>query len=177
MTKTLKIASAQCRTLDTTADTLNQLEAKVKEAASAGVDLILFPEAYFGGYPRGATFGVTSGGHDPRGYEQYLKYYPGAVDLGDTPQGADEDWVHRRLPVGSRRWHTRRIGKNRSRKRSIHRHWSYRKIRWDSLLFSCLRSSNGRNCCQTTQGHANGERAAGLGTGPPTHAACSRYHY
>lgn len=102
MAKTLKIASAQCRTLDTTADTLNQLEAKVQEAARAGIDLILFPEAYFGGYPRGATFGVRSGGHDPQGYEQYLKYYQGAVDLGDTPQGADGDWINRRLPVGNK---------------------------------------------------------------------------
>jgi nitrilase len=102
MTKTLKIASAQCRTLDTTADTLKQLEAKVYEAARAGVDLILFPEAYFGGYPRGATFGVKIGERGLEGYEQYLKYFQGAVDLGDTPQGGGDDWIRRRLPTGDK---------------------------------------------------------------------------
>jgi predicted amidohydrolase len=50
------------------------LEAKVKEAASTGVDLILFPEAYFSRYLHGTTFGVTSSGHDLQGYKQYLKY-------------------------------------------------------------------------------------------------------
>lgn len=99
MPKILKVASAQCRTLDTNANTLKQLEAKVKEAAAQGVDLILFPEVYLGGYPRFATFGAKIGQRTPDGYQQYLTYFQGAIDLGDTPQGADDDWIHRRLPT------------------------------------------------------------------------------
>ncbi|KAL7920121.1 nitrilase [Trichoderma austrokoningii] len=99
MPKILKVAAAQCRTLDTNANTLKQLEAKVKEAAAQGVDLILFPEVYLGGYPRFATFGAQIGQRTPDGYQQYLTYFQGAIDLGDTPQGADDDWIHRRLPT------------------------------------------------------------------------------
>ncbi|EHK47735.1 nitrilase [Trichoderma atroviride IMI 206040] len=99
MPKILKVAAAQCRTLDTNANTLKQLEAKVKEAATLGVDLILFPEVYLGGYPRFATFGAKIGQRTPDGYQQYLTYFQGAIDLGDTPQGADDDWIHRRLPI------------------------------------------------------------------------------
>ncbi|RFU25049.1 hypothetical protein B7463_g11283, partial [Scytalidium lignicola] len=86
MPKVHKIAAAQCCTLDTTANTLKQLEDKVIEAAAAGIDLILFPEVYLGGYPRNATFGA----------------YIGAVDLSDTPEGADDDWVQRRLATGGK---------------------------------------------------------------------------
>ncbi|UKZ71152.1 uncharacterized protein TrAtP1_012114 [Trichoderma atroviride] len=99
MPKILKVAAAQCRTLDTNANTLKQLEAKVKEAATLGVDLILFPEVYLGGYPRFATFGTKIGQRTPDGYQQYLTYFQGAIDLGDTPQGADDDWIHWRLPI------------------------------------------------------------------------------
>ncbi|KAH8806141.1 carbon-nitrogen hydrolase [Xylogone sp. PMI_703] len=102
MPKVLRVAAAQCRTLDSTASTLKQLEDKVKDAASNGVDLILFPEVYLGGYSRSATFGAYIGERTAHGYEQYLRYFNGAVDLGDTPEGADDDWVHRRLSVGDK---------------------------------------------------------------------------
>ncbi|KAF2102986.1 carbon-nitrogen hydrolase [Rhizodiscina lignyota] len=99
MPKILKLAAAQCRTLSTTAETLAQLEAKTKEAASTGVDLILFPEVYLGGYPKSASFGAVVGERTTDGYTQYLKYCQGAVDLGDTPIGDVDAWVDRKLAV------------------------------------------------------------------------------
>ncbi|KAH8892893.1 carbon-nitrogen hydrolase [Thozetella sp. PMI_491] len=105
MAQTIRVAAAQCRTLDNTESTLKQLEAKAVEAARESVHLVLFPEVYLGGYPRSATFGAKIGERTAEGYPQYLKYYQGAIDLGDTPQGAEEAWVERRLPTndGGRR--------------------------------------------------------------------------
>lgn len=99
MSSTLRLAVSQSHTLATTPLTLAELSRTAHQAASSHVDLILFPEAYIGGYPRGATFGAAVGARRDEGKNQFLKYWKDAVDLGDTPEGAGEAWVARKLEL------------------------------------------------------------------------------
>ncbi len=55
--------------------------AAVDEAHAAGARLLVFPEAFLGGYPKGASFGAPVGLRKPEGREAFLRYHAGAIDL------------------------------------------------------------------------------------------------
>jgi len=52
-----------------------------REAGDAGAGLILFPEAYVGGYPWGLAFGTAVGGRSPAGRRTWERYWAAAVDV------------------------------------------------------------------------------------------------
>ncbi|XP_021720535.1 bifunctional nitrilase/nitrile hydratase NIT4A [Chenopodium quinoa] len=61
--------------------TLEKAERLLAEAASYGAQLVVFPEAFIGGYPRGSNFGVTIGNRTAKGREEFRKYHASAIDV------------------------------------------------------------------------------------------------
>ena len=51
----------------------------IAEAGAAGARLAVFPEAFIGGYPKGARFGAPIGLRLPEGREAYARYFAAAV--------------------------------------------------------------------------------------------------
>lgn len=53
----------------------------IRKAAGGGARLVVFPEAFLGGYPKGASFGTPVGMRKPQGREDYHAYHAAAIDL------------------------------------------------------------------------------------------------
>lgn len=64
-----------------TEKTLNKVRALTVDAAHTGAKVILFPEAFVGGYPRGANFGAVLGSRTPEGRDQFRMYHAAAIDV------------------------------------------------------------------------------------------------
>src|SRR5271155_1364113 len=60
---------------------LEKMRNLVAEAASMGAQLILFPEAFVSGYPRGLDFGARVGSRTPEGREMFRRYWESSVDV------------------------------------------------------------------------------------------------
>ncbi|KAI0112790.1 carbon-nitrogen hydrolase [Hypoxylon sp. NC0597] len=96
----IRLATASPGTQATTRETLIQLQDIASRAAANRADILLLPEAYLGGYPRGSDFGCKVGSRTAEGREDYLRYFKSAIDLGDTVgdgAGAGEAWIKRQL--------------------------------------------------------------------------------
>src|SRR5215813_9226719 len=53
----------------------------IAEAAGSGARLILLPEAFLGGYPRGLSFGTVVGSRSGEGRDLYARYHEGALEV------------------------------------------------------------------------------------------------
>lgn len=62
---------------------LEKIETIVAEQAIAGVELLLFPESYLPGYPRGFDFGAVVGKRTKAGRQVWQAYWENSIELGD----------------------------------------------------------------------------------------------
>jgi nitrilase len=63
------------------AATMERVERMCSQAALDGAQLIVFPEALLGGYPKGLDFGAVVGSRSDRGRELFRQYFAAAVDV------------------------------------------------------------------------------------------------
>jgi nitrilase len=61
--------------------TLEKVRALTADAANQQAQLVVFPEAFISGYPRGLSFGAVVGDRSAEGREQYRCYWESAVDI------------------------------------------------------------------------------------------------
>jgi nitrilase len=76
-----KVAVAQVSPARDTAATLLKIAAFTAEAAQRGAELVLFPEALIGGYPRGSGFGTVIGSRTDKGRQEFQQYFAQSISL------------------------------------------------------------------------------------------------
>ena len=76
-----RAAVAQVRAAATTSEAILRVAEFAAEARVQGAELVVFPEALLGGYPRGAAFGAVVGGRSAEGRDEFLAYSRNAVTL------------------------------------------------------------------------------------------------
>jgi nitrilase len=61
--------------------TLDKVRKLTSEAAAQGARLVVFPEAFVSGYPKGLDFGARVGSRTPEGRVMFRRYFESAVDV------------------------------------------------------------------------------------------------
>ncbi len=80
-TGTHRVAVAQVAPAADTDDALATVARIARDAAYAGARLVVFPEAFIGGYPRGESFGAVVGSRTEVGRETFQQYWQQAIDV------------------------------------------------------------------------------------------------
>lgn len=80
--RTVRTAVVQSGTvLYDTPRTLEKMADLASDAARQGAELIVFPEAFVGGYPAGIDFGTRVGSRSEAGREEFRRYFESAISL------------------------------------------------------------------------------------------------
>lgn len=57
------------------------MEALCAQAKDAGAELVVFPEAFVGGYPKGLDFGARLGSRTPQGRDDFRRYWEASIEV------------------------------------------------------------------------------------------------
>ena len=60
---------------------LDKVERLAAEASVGGAQVVVFPEAFLPGYPKGITFGTVVGDRTPEGREHFQRFFDASVDV------------------------------------------------------------------------------------------------
>ena len=77
----MRVGVAQVRATADLRDALASVRTVSAQAAGDGVQLLVFPEATLGGYPRGASFGTVVGDRSRAGRDEFLAYSGRSVTI------------------------------------------------------------------------------------------------
>jgi len=79
---TVKVAVVQAGAVPFDTDACVDKAARlIAEATGQGVKVIVFPEAFIPGYPKGLNFGLAVGARDPAGREEFRLYFDAAIEV------------------------------------------------------------------------------------------------
>src|SRR5271170_6276141 len=67
-----------------TAKSLQKCADLASDAAKQGAELVVFPEAFIGGYPKGHDFGVSVGIRSSDGREEFRRLFESAIEVPGT---------------------------------------------------------------------------------------------
>lgn len=62
-----------------TPGTMQRMREMVARAGAEGVEFLVFPEAFVGGYPKGLDFGARVGSRTPEGRDDFVRYFDSAI--------------------------------------------------------------------------------------------------
>lgn len=77
---TVAVVQAGSPLFDTPA-AMSKAERYIREAAGEGARLVVLPEAFIGGYPKGLDFEITVGARTAAGREQFRRYADAAINV------------------------------------------------------------------------------------------------
>ncbi|MFI6051260.1 nitrilase-related carbon-nitrogen hydrolase [Streptomyces violascens] len=77
---TAAVVQAGSKLFDTPAGLAKAL-GLLREASGRGAEVVVLPEAFLGGYPKGLDFGVRVGSRTPEGRETFRRYFESAVTV------------------------------------------------------------------------------------------------
>lgn len=82
MNRSVRVAAAQPRGFPfDSASAVDEIGLATARAAGEGAELVVFPEAFVGGYPWGLAFGTAVGGRKPAGRRTFGRYWDAAVTV------------------------------------------------------------------------------------------------
>ena len=82
MSKSFKVAVVQAASIpEDSVATARKAVQLIHEASKEGAKVLVFPEAYLGGYPKGNSFGAPIGMRRPEGRDAFARYHGQAIRL------------------------------------------------------------------------------------------------